>query len=147
MALRAAVPSRIQRQHLVRQEERAEIHTRLLLALDGHRLDQTLLKMAFSPCRDLCRRVDILIARPTKPPTQMLARLLLSLELCGIDYRLTTTESDLLAEVLRYLRRFPNIGTILLESLHPADEEQATALRALRADGLRLIDLSTYRPG
>jgi hypothetical protein len=91
--------------------------------------------------------VDILVSNPPKPATQMVARLLLSLERCGIDYRLTSTAGDLWPELLNYLKRFPSISTVLLESLRPMDEQQASALRALRGNGLRLIDLSIYQCG
>jgi hypothetical protein len=142
----ATLPFLLQRE-IPHRREQPDSHGRILLALEGSHLDNALLKLAFLPCRKFCRRVDILVSNPPKPATQMVARLLLSLERCGIDYRLTSTAGDLWPELLNYLKRFPSISTVLLESLRPMDEQQASALRALRGNGLRLIDLSIYQCG
>lgn len=71
---------------------------RVLLALDGRHLTDTLLTSAVPRCVEY-DRLDILLVNAPKAPTMLLRILLLRLKHSGIDYRLVSTDGDLGAQV------------------------------------------------
>ena len=90
---------------------------RVLLALDGRHVTAELQLAALKCCVQFSNRLDILLLNPPKPPTSLLSGLLLRLEHSGIDYRMTSGEGNLAAEVLRYLKRFQSIDLVIVDSL------------------------------
>jgi hypothetical protein len=90
---------------------------RALLAVDGRQLTPEFQFAALKRCVQFSNRLDILLLNPPKPPTLLLGSLLLRLEHSGIDYRMTSGEGDLGAEVLRYLQRFQRIELVIVDSL------------------------------
>jgi len=88
---------------------------RVLLAVDGRHLSAEFQLDALKCCVQFCNRLDILLLNSPKSPTFLLAGLLLRLEHSGIDYRLTSSEGDLGAEVIRYLQRFQSIGLVIVD--------------------------------
>jgi len=90
---------------------------RVLLALDGRHVTAELQLAALKCCIQFSNRLDILLLNPPKPPTFLLGSLLLRLEHSGIDYRMTSGEGDLGAEVLRYLQRFQSIDLVIVDSM------------------------------
>jgi hypothetical protein len=119
---------------------------RVLLALDGNRLTPLLLTAALARCVRLTDRLDILLVNPPKAPTSLLAGLLLRLEHSGIDYRLASTDGDLGEEVLRYLKRFMGITTVLVDRLTPLEQTIGAAMAELRTQGYRFVSLSEQHP-
>jgi hypothetical protein len=68
--------------------------------------------------------------------------LLLRLEHSGIDYRMTSGEGDLAAEVLRYLQRFQSIDLVIVDSLSALEQCLEFQWLALNQKAHRFISLS-----
>lgn len=88
---------------------------RVLLAADGRNLSPEFQPAALKRCVQFCNRLDILLLNSPKSPTFLLGGLLLRLEHSGIDYRLTSGEGELGAEVMRYLQRFHSIDLVMVD--------------------------------
>ena len=88
----------------------------VLLAVDGRHLSSELQRDAMKRCIQFSFRLDILLLNSPKSPTFLLAGLLLRLEHSGIDYRLTSGEGDIGAEVMSYLQRFQNISLVIVDT-------------------------------
>ncbi|PIV89085.1 MAG: hypothetical protein COW48_02425 [Hydrogenophilales bacterium CG17_big_fil_post_rev_8_21_14_2_50_63_12] len=116
-----------------------KLHTRALLALDGHTLGRELLATVFRRCVHLCPRLDILLINPPREPTTLLAVLLLRLEHSGVDYRLSSAHGDMGEEILRYLGRYRGIASVALTD--PAQLSVETR-RLIELKGHQLILLS-----
>lgn len=90
---------------------------RVLLAVDGRHLTPEFQPGALKRCVQFCNRLDILLLNSPKSPTFLLGGLLLRLEHSGIDYRLTSGEGELGAEVMRYLQRFHSIDLVMVDDM------------------------------
>lgn len=119
----------------------------LLLALDGRCVERLALPLAIQLCRGTAKRLDILVANPPKAATTLLGAFLMELERHGIDYRLTSTESDLGMELIHYVHRFQYVSVILLDCLAHWDGESSPTLDSLRSEGYRVISLLDHRDG
>lgn len=115
---------------------------RALLAVDGRQLTPAFQFAALKRCLQFCNRLDILLLNPPKPPTLLLGGLLLRLEHSGIDYRMTSGEGDLAAEVLRYLQRFQSIDLVIVDSLSALEQCLEFQWLALNQKAHRFISLS-----
>lgn len=115
---------------------------RMLLALDGAGLNRAVLSAALPCCLRLSDRVDILVVNSPKATTFLLGGLLPQLERYGVDYRLTSTEGAPGDEVVRYLRRFQGIKTVVVDSLRHWEKASGAAMAGLRRDGYRFIALA-----
>ncbi len=119
----------------------------MLLALDGRCVERLALPLAVQVCNGSSHRLDILIANPPKAATTLLGSFLMELERHGIDYRLTSTESDLGEELIHYVHRFQYVSVILLDCLAHWDGEYSPTLDSLRSEGYRVISLLDHREG
>lgn len=113
----------------------------ILLALDGRCLERQAIPRALPLCRQIGKRLDILLMNPQKPATMILGKLLPLLEMEGIDYRLTSGEGDLAVEIPLYLRRFRAISVVLMDCLDQWEAILHPTLDALRRDGYQVLTL------
>lgn len=144
------VPVKMQHSTLERPPEQSSAKPDgqgMLLALDGRCVERLALPVAIQVCRGSNRRLDILITNPPKAATTLLGTFLMDLERHAIDYRLTSTESDLGEELVHYVRRFQYVSVILLDCLEHWDGEYAPTLDSLRSEGYRVISLLDHRDG
>ncbi len=114
---------------------------RSLIALDGSKLNPTLLNAALEKCARLASRVDILLINSSKAPTYALHRLLIGLERQGIDYRLTSGSGALGDELTHYVRRFLGISLIMVSTLPTLGVDWKTKASNLREQGYRIATL------
>lgn len=117
----------------------------MLLALDGRCVERLALPVAVQMCGEGTQRLDILVSKPPKAATTLLAGFLMELERHGIDYRLTSTESDLDGELLHYVHRFQYVSMILLDCLEHWEGEFSPVLDVLRGEGYRVVSLLDHR--
>ncbi len=114
---------------------------RSLIALDGSKLNPTLLNAALEQCAKLASRVDILLINSSKAPTYVLHKLLIGLERQGIDYRLTSGNGTLGDELTSHLRRFLGISLIMVTTLPALGVDWRAKASNLREQGYRLTTL------
>lgn len=103
-----------------------------LLVLDGKRLEKAVLPSAVQICRQLSRRLDILMTSPPKEPLHLLGKFLQLLESAGIDYRLTRAEGDLVEEAMRYVQRHRQISMVLIGANRKPNAELDLVSQQLR---------------
>ena len=106
-----------------------------LLALDGGRLKRESLSSVVELCRQITRRMDILMTSPPKEPLHAIGKFLQELELAGIDYRLTNAEGDLAEEMLRYVQKRRQISVVLVGSDNDRTEKMDETFWRLREMG------------
>lgn len=106
-----------------------------LLALDGDRLQRDSLSSLVQLCRQITRRMDILMISPPKEPLHTLGKFLQALEGAGIDYRLTSAEGSLEEETLRYVQKRRQISVVLIGSDRERTEKMDETFGRLREMG------------
>ena len=130
----------------IRKAQTAHPKFRVLLALDGNSITQTLLETALRCCVQLTDRLDILLVNPPTTPAALLKGLLIRLEHSGIDYRLASTDGIMADEVTIYLRRFLGITIVLIDNLSSLTVKQGQPLRQMQASGHQIISLADIQP-
>jgi hypothetical protein len=115
---------------------------RVLLAVDGRHLSPEFQPGALKRCVQFCNRLDILLLNSPKSPTFLLGGLLLRLEHSGIDYRLTSGEGELGAEVTRYLQRFHSIDLVMVNDVSALEQCLAVQRLAPERKACHYISLS-----
>lgn len=106
-----------------------------LLALDGGRLKRENLPYVVQLCRQITRRMDILMTSSPKEPLHTLGKFLQELEGAGIDYRLTNADGDLADEMVRYVQKRRQISVVLVGSDKDRTEKMDEAFVRLREMG------------
>ena len=115
---------------------------RVLLVLDGRSLTLELQKAALKYGVQWANRLDILLVNSPQAATFLLGGLLLRLEHCGIDYRLTCAEGDPGNEAARYLHRFRGIELVIVDSHSALDQCRRMHQPPPGSKGCRFICLS-----
>ncbi|MDD5390902.1 MAG: universal stress protein [Gallionellaceae bacterium] len=119
---------------------------RVLLALDGNSVTQTLLETALRCCVQLTDRLDILLVNSPATPIALLKGLLIRLEHSGIDYRLASTDGVMADEVNSYLRRFLGITIVVIDNLSSLTVNQGQPPRQMQDSGHQIISLAGLQP-
>lgn len=136
-------PYLLTRKQVKARRQACPVHPyRLLLALDGTRLNREILALALDHCSALSQRIDVLVTTPDHASAAMLREFLNRQAEQNIEIRLTITEDDLANQVDQYMRRFPGIKTVVTDDLDGWLGQLGPTMERLRRDGYRFICLS-----
>lgn len=115
---------------------------RVLLALDGSRLTRDVLALALDRCSDLAKRIDVLLVKPTHEAISLVRDFLFHLNQRDIPCRLTLIGGHLAQEVARYMKRYPDISTVVTHNQANWPVDMEPVMEKLLVAGYRFVFLS-----
>lgn len=120
-----------------------DTHTgRVLLALDGSHLTRDVLALALDRCSDLAKRIDVLLVKPTREAITLMRDFLFQLNQRDIPCRLTMIGGPLAKEVARYMKRYPDINTVVTHNQANWPVDLEPVMEKLLLAGYRFVFLS-----